>query len=42
MRWAQNWITTEEEDIVYYLLRVVGILMLILYSEGRENARRRL
>jgi hypothetical protein len=42
MRWAQNRTTTEEEDIVYCLLGVVGISMPISYGEGRENARRRL
>ncbi|KAG9199902.1 hypothetical protein G6514_007802 [Epicoccum nigrum] len=42
MQWAENRTTTEEEDIVYCLLGVVGISMPISYGEGQENARRRL
>lgn len=34
--------TTEEEDIVYCLLGLVGISMPVTYGEGQENARRRL
>jgi tetratricopeptide (TPR) repeat protein len=41
-QWAGNRSTTEEEDIVYCLLGVVGISMPITYGEGQENARRRL
>ncbi|KAF1923465.1 kinesin light chain [Didymella exigua CBS 183.55] len=41
-RWAENRTTTEEEDIVYCLLGVVGISMPITYGEGQENAQRRL
>ncbi|KAJ4329605.1 hypothetical protein N0V87_010721, partial [Didymella glomerata] len=41
-QWAKNRTSTEEEDIVYCLLGVVGISMPITYGEGRENAQRRL
>ena len=41
-RWVNNCKTTEKEDIVYCLLRVLGISMLIIYSEGEENVQRRL
>ena len=41
-RWVDNRKTTEEEDIVYCLLGVLGISMPITYGEGEENARRRL
>jgi tetratricopeptide (TPR) repeat protein len=41
-QWAKNRTTSEEEDIVYCLLGVVGISMPISYGEGQENARRRL
>ncbi|KAF2633298.1 kinesin light chain 3 [Macroventuria anomochaeta] len=42
MRWAENRTTTEEEDIVYCLLGLLGISMPITYGEGQESARRRL
>jgi chromosomal replication initiation ATPase DnaA len=42
MRWAENRTTTEEEDIVYCLLGLLGISMLITYGEGQKSARRRL
>jgi hypothetical protein len=42
MRWAENCTTTEEEDIVYCLLGLLGISMPITYGEGQESARRRL
>jgi predicted ATPase len=42
MRWADKRTTTEEEDIVYCLLGLLGISMLVMYSEGQENAQRRL
>jgi DNA polymerase III delta prime subunit len=41
-RWVDNRKTTEEEDIVYCLLGLLGISMPITYGEGEENARRRL
>jgi aromatic ring-cleaving dioxygenase len=41
-QWAENRSTSEEEDIVYCLLGLVGISMPITYGEGQENARRRL
>ncbi|KAF1357717.1 kinesin light chain 3 [Lizonia empirigonia] len=41
-RWAKNRTTTEEEDIVYCLLGVLGVSMPITYGEGQESARRRL
>jgi hypothetical protein len=42
LRWAENRTTTEEEDIVYCLLGLLGISMPITYSEGQESAQRRL
>ncbi|KAF2819853.1 kinesin light chain [Ophiobolus disseminans] len=42
MRWADKRTTTEEEDIVYCLLGLLGISMPVTYGEGQENARRRL
>lgn len=41
-RWADNRATTEEEDIVYCLLGLLGVSMPITYGEGQESARRRL
>ena len=41
-RWAKNRTTTEEDDIVYCLLGVLGISMPTAYGEGQESARRRL
>ncbi|CAN9211941.1 unnamed protein product [Alternaria alternata] len=41
-RWAENRITTEEEDIVYCLLGVLGVSMPTAYGEGEESARSRL
>jgi hypothetical protein len=41
-RWADNRVTTEEEDIVYCLLGVLGISMSTNYREGKESAIRRL
>ncbi|KAK7177485.1 kinesin light chain [Paraphaeosphaeria sporulosa] len=41
-RWAENRRTTEEEDIVYCLLGLLGISMPTAYGEGHESARRRL
>jgi hypothetical protein len=41
-QWAKNRTTTEEEDIVYCLLGVLGMSMPITYGEGQESARRRL
>ena len=42
MRWAEKRTTTEEEDIVYCLLGLLGISMPATYGEGKENAWRRL
>ncbi|KAL6161718.1 hypothetical protein ACJQWK_08470 [Exserohilum turcicum] len=42
IRWAEKRTTSEEEDIVYCLLGLVGISMPITYGEGQESARRRL
>jgi tetratricopeptide (TPR) repeat protein len=41
-RWAENRRTTEEEDIVYCLLGILGVSMSITYSEGQESAESRL
>jgi hypothetical protein len=41
-RWAGSRRTTEEEDIVYCLLGVLGISLPITYGEGQESARSRL
>jgi hypothetical protein len=41
-RWTENRRTTEEEDMVYCLLGVLGISMPTAYGEGQESARRRL
>jgi hypothetical protein len=41
-KWAKNRRTTEEEDIVYCLLGVLGISMPTAYGEGQESARKRL
>jgi hypothetical protein len=41
-RWAENRITTKQEDIIYCLLGVLGISMPVTYGEGQENARWRL
>ena len=42
MRWVENRRTTEDEDIVYCLLGVLGVSMPTTYGEGKESARRRL
>jgi MoxR-like ATPase len=41
-RWSENRKTTEEEDIVYCLLGVLGVSMPTSYGEGKESASRRL
>jgi tetratricopeptide (TPR) repeat protein len=41
-RWADSRVTTEEEDIVYCLLGVLGVSMSTTYGEGKESALRRL
>jgi hypothetical protein len=41
-QWAKNRTTTEEEDIVYCLLGVLGVSMPTTYGEGKESALRRL
>ncbi|KAJ4991369.1 HET domain-containing protein [Stagonosporopsis vannaccii] len=42
MRWAKNRVTSEEEDMVYCLLGLLGISLPITYGEGKESAQRRL
>jgi tetratricopeptide (TPR) repeat protein len=41
-QWADKRKTTEDEDIVYCLLGILGVSMLTTYGEGRESARSRL
>jgi tetratricopeptide (TPR) repeat protein len=41
-RWAKSRKTTEEEDIVYCLLGILGVSMPTAYGEGQESARSRL
>ncbi|OAG10075.1 kinesin light chain 3 [Paraphaeosphaeria sporulosa] len=41
-RWVENRKTSEEEDIVYCLLGVLGVSMLTAYGEGEEGALRRM
>jgi tetratricopeptide (TPR) repeat protein len=41
-RWAENRVTTEEEDIIYCLLGVLGVSMSTTYGEGKESALSRL
>jgi tetratricopeptide (TPR) repeat protein len=41
-RWAESRTTTEEEDIVYCLLGILGVSMPADYGEKQESARRRL
>ncbi|KAF1834875.1 HET-domain-containing protein, partial [Decorospora gaudefroyi] len=41
-RWAENRRTTEEEDIVYCLLGILGVSMPTAYGEGQESAGSRL
>jgi tetratricopeptide (TPR) repeat protein len=41
-KWVKNRRTTEEEDIVYCLLGLLGISMPTAYGEGHESARERL
>jgi hypothetical protein len=41
-RWANSRVTTEEEDIVYCLLGVLGVSMSTTYGEGKKSALRRL
>jgi hypothetical protein len=41
-RWVENRRTTEEEDIVYCLLGILGVSMPFVYKEGWENAQSRL
>ncbi|KAF2257731.1 kinesin light chain 3 [Lojkania enalia] len=42
MHWADKRETTEEEDIVYCLLGLVGVTMQANYGEGKDRAWRRL
>jgi hypothetical protein len=39
-RWAEKRTTTEEEDIIYCLLGLLGISIPITYGEGQESAQR--
>jgi hypothetical protein len=41
-RWTEKRMTTEEEDVVYCLLGVLGVSMSTTYGEGEESALRRL
>jgi tetratricopeptide (TPR) repeat protein len=41
-QWAKNRTTTEEEDIVYCLLGLLGVSMPTTYGEGKQSALRRL
>jgi tetratricopeptide (TPR) repeat protein len=41
-KWVEYRRTTEEEDIVYCLLGILGVSMPVVYNEGRESAQRRL
>ncbi|KAI1666456.1 AAA superfamily ATPase [Pyrenophora tritici-repentis] len=41
-RWAENRRTTEEEDMVYCLLGILGVSMPTSYNEGQESAQSRL
>jgi tetratricopeptide (TPR) repeat protein len=41
-RWAESRRTTEEEDIVYCLLGILGVSMPTAYGEGEESAQSRL
>jgi tetratricopeptide (TPR) repeat protein len=41
-RWVKNRRTTEDEDIVYCLLGLLGVSMPSTYGEGKESALRRL
>jgi hypothetical protein len=41
-RWVDNRVTTEEEDIVYCLLGVLGVSMSTMYGERKESALSRL
>ena len=40
--WAQNRNIKREEDLYYSLLGILDILIPVIYSEGKENAFRRL
>src|SRR5438045_9380539 len=42
LRWAEKRQTTREEDWAYCLLGIFGVVMPLLYGEGRDNAVRRL
>jgi hypothetical protein len=41
-QWVKDRATTEEEDIVYCLLGIIGVSMPTAYGEGQESASRRL
>jgi hypothetical protein len=40
--WAENRVTTEEEDIAYCLLGIFDVFMPLIYGEGESNALKRL
>ncbi|APA11969.1 hypothetical protein sscle_08g067390 [Sclerotinia sclerotiorum 1980 UF-70] len=42
MKWAENRISTREEDAAYSLLGIFEVSMSVIYGEGRDNAFRRL
>jgi hypothetical protein len=42
LSWAENRLTTHEEDAAYCLLGIFDVHMPLIYGEGRENAFRRL
>lgn len=42
MAWQQTRETTREEDMAYSLLGIFDVHMPLLYSEGKENAMKRL
>ncbi|KAF1811768.1 HET-domain-containing protein [Eremomyces bilateralis CBS 781.70] len=41
-RWIEKRKTTEEEDMAYCLLGIFDVFLPLIYSEGKENAMRRL
>ncbi|KAJ8067044.1 hypothetical protein OCU04_004424 [Sclerotinia nivalis] len=42
MKWAENRISTREEDAAYSLLGIFGVSMSVIYGEGKDKAFRRL
>jgi hypothetical protein len=41
IRWMEGRRTTQEEDIVYALFGIVGVMLNVNYGEGEDNARNR-